>query len=404
MDTVLLDLELQSLTVFSGVLKNAVIGAMRNLVRLAAENASRRDLVYAASALYRAALDDGCEDNIGSALLYSLRTDENPYARQAAFHAGITDSLRTAALHDLNILTEMISAVPETVSSLGADIPVCTDDGETLPADSAALLDYLTAHYAKNGYGLPSVHAAFKYDGRLTPIERTDTVRLSSLKGYDSERAAVEENTEAFVNGLYAQNVLLYGDRGTGKSATVHALLNEYSPRGLRMVQIPKRYLDGLGSLINELSHYANRFIIFIDDLSLNGSELTLSDLKAVLEGSLEERPENILVYATSNRRHLVKEIAQQDHAADVSEADSKEDMLSLSDRFGLTVTFFNPNMRTYSEIVEFLAKEQGIDIDRETLLRAAERYAISRGVRSPRAAKQFIEYAVSRLHMGLDL
>lgn len=398
-----LSIRIASATVYRGVFDAPVVSQLCRYVELHAAGAQEKELAAAAAAVFSAALHFNRSADVCSAVISAAETDENPVSRALAFGEELSPQERTAALFDLETLTAAAHISPAK-GELPAGAPVWTSEDSGVLKDAAAFFDYLKGYYAKNGYGIASRYSAFKYDGKLIPAVNTDSIRLSSFKNYDAERAVVRENTEAFVRGLPAQNVLLYGDRGTGKSATIHALLNEYGRMGLRMIEIAKKNLSGLPRLIELLSQYPNRFIIYIDDLSLTGDEAVLSDLKAVLEGSLEKRPDNILVYATSNRRHLVKEKASVQLSQETSDADAREEMLSLSDRFGLTVTFFNPNLKVYHEIVAFLAKENSLDIDEQTLFAAADRFAIRRGVRSPRTAQQFIEYAVGRTHLGLAL
>lgn len=398
-----LSLRIASATVYKGAFDAPVVRQICEYVKLKADGASVQTVAEAAASVFSAAVAAGHSSEIGGAFIEAAKLSENFISKALAFGESVPDDIKSAALFDLETLIRLVHIHPDK-SDLPAGAPVWTLIDYDILEDSEILYNYLKSYYEKNGYGIVSKYSAFKYDGGLIPATNTDKIKLSSFKNYDVERAAVKENTEAFVNGFPAQNVLLYGDRGTGKSATIHALLNEYSSRGLRMIELAKNNLSGLSSLIEILSRYPNRFIIYIDDLSLTGDEAVLSDLKAVLEGSLEKRPDNILVYATSNRRHLVKEKSTSELSKETNDADAREEMLSLSDRFGLTVTFFNPNLKVYREIVAFLAKENQINIDEQTLFSAADRFAIRRGVRSPRTAQQFIEYAAGRINLGLDL
>lgn len=262
--------------------------------------------------------------------------------------------------------------------------------------------DYFIKHICENGSGIYAKYKAFVYDGgELIPVENPDHIRLSELKKYEAQRKQIVDNTRAFIAGHPADNVLLYGDRGTGKSSTVKALLGEYST--LRIVQVDKKDVACLPSLYRTLSGNPLKFIIFIDDLSFGENDEGFGILKKVLEGSLCGRPSNILIYATTNRRHLIKETESSRMGDNVHSADEIDESMSLSDRFGLFVTFLAPNKETFLEIVRGIVLDRGIIIDADKLNRCAERFAIKRNGRSPRIARQFVDSLQSKLAMGID-
>lgn len=256
--------------------------------------------------------------------------------------------------------------------------------------------DDLCAFHKKNGYGMFAEYIAFTWRNHsLFPISSTDSIALSDLKGYEIPRQKVVDNTESFVKGYPANNVLLYGDRGTGKSSTVHAVLNEYSECGLRMIEISKNDIPELTVIRELIADSPMKFIIFIDDLCFDSHEDSFGALKAALEGSLSGKKANTLIYATSNRRHLIKE-SFSDRENDINKNDIMQEQLSLSDRFGLSITFVNPNKSDYLSIVSMLADDRGICVDKEKLFLVAEQWASKKGGRSPRCAKQFIDYVES--------
>ncbi|MBE6902209.1 MAG: ATP-binding protein [Ruminococcaceae bacterium] len=262
--------------------------------------------------------------------------------------------------------------------------------------------DYFIEHYARYGSGIFAKYKAFSFDGeQLCPIDNTDPIRLSDLKNYEVQRNQVVENTVCFMSGKPAQNVLLYGDRGTGKSSTVKALLNEYDD--LRMVELSKNDVGMLPKLFNMLKACPLRFIIMIDDLTFSENDDRFSVLKAVLEGSLAARPDNILIYATTNRRKIIKEAATEQLGGDAVSADAADESMSLADRFGLFVTFGKPDKAVYLDIVRKLAQDRGIAIGDEELCAAAERFALRRSGRSPRVARQFVDHIAARLELGMD-
>ena len=234
-------------------------------------------------------------------------------------------------------------------------------------------------------------------ENEIMPVEHPDRQKLSNLYGYERERNAVIENTLAFLDGKPAQNVLLYGDAGTGKSSTVKAIANEYADRGLRLIEIKKEQLNIIPDIVSEISGNPLKFILFTDDLSFTSGEDGFSELKAMLEGSVSSNSSNMVIYATSNRRHLVRESFSDRNGDDIHRNDTMQENLSLSARFGLRVNFARPDKKNYISIVSRLAKSNNIDMTEEELTLKAEQFAISSGNgRSPRTAKQFVEKLVS--------
>lgn len=266
------------------------------------------------------------------------------------------------------------------------------------------LLEPLIFYYKTVGTGSFSYCHAFRFrNNTLKPIMAPDPIRLSNLIGYESQRQRVISNTEQFINGFSANNLLLYGERGTGKSSTIKALVHEYGDRGLRMVEMAKQDLGQLPVLLDLIRHRPHRFIIFIDDLSFEESEVDYKYLKAVLEGSLEARPDNVLIYATSNRRHLIKErFSDREFTGndEVRVQDTLQEKLSLADRFGITITFTSPDQEEYLAIVQGLASQEGLEVDPDDLRAQALRWALWHNGRSGRTARQFIDDLKGRLGM----
>ena len=230
------------------------------------------------------------------------------------------------------------------------------------------------------------------FDGELRPILTPSRVTLSDLKGYESEKAEVRDNFENFVSGLPYSDMLLYGDRGTGKSSTVHAMVNAFAEKKLRLVEIDKENILALPRLRAMLSAEPMKFVVFIDDFSLREEDDRVSTLKAALQGSMEGHAGNVMIVATSNRRHIVEENFSS-RMNSVHAGDSEEELLSLSDRFGITVLFSTTGKQEYLAIVRALAADAGLKTDGEELSLLAERWALVRGGRSPRRARQFVDY-----------
>jgi hypothetical protein len=226
---------------------------------------------------------------------------------------------------------------------------------------------------------------------KLEGVSDLDPVRLSDLIGYESQKKEILENIRRFVKGFPANNMLLYGDRGTGKSSTIKALIHEFGKEGLRLVEVPKYQLIYLRQIIIQLKRRPQRFIIFIDDLSFEEHETEYKYLKAMLEGSLEAPPKNVLICATSNRRHLIREF-HSDMDDEIKSRDTIEEKLSLSDRFGITVIFPSPNQEEYLNIVEGIAKNRGIDLEPDKLRELALRWELWNNQRSGRTARQFVD------------
>lgn len=269
--------------------------------------------------------------------------------------------------------------------------------------DADAVFDCVTGYYRTHGAGMFGLNRAFQVKERAGEIEfdainNVDAVTLSDLIGYEAQKAELRQNTEAFIEGRGGNNMLLYGDAGTGKSTSVKALLNEYADRGLRMVELYKHQFPLLGEVIARLKTRNYPFMVFIDDLSFEEDEVEYKFLKAVIEGGVQTRPANVLICATSNRRHLVREMwddrRDMEHDGDVHRSDTMEEKLSLAARFGCAVNFSTPNRAQYHDIVKGIARRQGhIDMDEEQLLYLANRWEIRHGGVSGRTAQQFINY-----------
>ena len=225
----------------------------------------------------------------------------------------------------------------------------------------------------------------------IEPIVSADRISIDKFIGYKAERQRIIDNTEAFLQGRPAANALLCGDAGTGKSSTVKAIANEFFGRGIRLIELRKDQLSYLPYVMGKISDNPLKFIIFIDDLSFNQNDDNFSMLKAALEGSASAKADNAVIYATSNRRHIIKESFQDREGSDIHRNDTIQETLSLSERFGLTVLFSKPDKKLYLEIVHELADRNNIKYDREKLDIDAEAFALRRGYRSARCAEQFI-------------
>ncbi len=274
--------------------------------------------------------------------------------------------------------------------------------------DDDAFFTAVTDFYKAYGVGMFGLNKAFRIEGdgagslSFLPINNMDKVMLDDLIGYEIQKKQLIDNTEAFVEGRKANNVLLFGDSGTGKSTSIKAIVNQYYDRGLRMIEIYKHQFKDLSYVINQIKNRNYRFIIYMDDLSFEEFEIEYKFLKAVIEGGVETKPENILIYATSNRRHLIKETwndrSDMEHDGDIHRSDTMEEKLSLASRFGVAINYSSPNREQYYDIVRGLAARAGrLDLPEEELLLLANRWEIRHGGVSGRTAQQFINYLAGK-------
>ena len=390
----LLKFYIDSLCVYN-VKEDEVISKLRRLL----ENAENENVYKCCSAFINALMNNGetLKGYISSLILY----DENAFTRAAARDEyNIPKALIQAVRSDLDKLERIAEIkIGDIINDNNKEILKTLPEWETGKAPELFStywknsVENLIIFHKQNGYGMFAKYCAFAWrKNEFVPITSVDKIRLCDLKNYERQREQVIENTLAFLEGYPANNILLYGDRGTGKSSTVHAVLNEYKSRGLRIVEISKGDISDLTIIRDKLCDNPMKFIIFIDDLSFDKKEDSFSELKAALEGTLSKREENALIYATSNRRHLVKENFS-DRENDVHMSDTIQEELSLSDRFGLAINFMNPDKKDYLDIVLKIARDRGFAFDEEELLNGAEQWARRRGGRSPRCAKQYIDY-----------
>lgn len=386
-----LALKAHTLAIFRGIFNDGVISKLLFL----AEAALSGDTVLALDAYSDFAGELYARGgNLSTYVLECVQNDENPYLDLAAQN-------RKIPAHMQQCLEEELAVLQDFSRLTGKDFRKYIDYDGFLPDWQTKKLDFPAAyarfieHINVDGYGVFTRGPMFTLEGdEIIPALHRDKISLSSLYGYERQRGELTANTLALIEGRPAANTLLYGDSGTGKSSTVKALANEYQDRGLRLIEIRKSQLATLPTLIQSLADNPLRFILFIDDLSFTGDGDDFVTLKAVLEGSVLARSQNIAVYVTSNRRRLIgQSFAERND--DVHEGETVQQKTSLSDRFGLSVAFFAPNKDEYLEIVQKIAQEKGLRCN-ETLLREAEVFALHKGGRSPRAARQFIDQVLS--------
>ncbi len=424
------------LLLFRDVVADDVGQAYRGLLTALASEEPTEATAHAVR-LFRA-LADACEEGLlgpGDAwqrhLTQRIRFADNPFSRLAQRYplAELPSGLLNAAERDLDGLVQLMrlagSQLAQALTSLTGTSPwpdlegLGPDRGDDAlgaalldeaagRAGRRALVEKVGAHYRRHGSGRFALHRAFRWQlrpsgGALVPVRRPDPITFDDLIGYAEQRRIVRRNTENFLHRRPANNLLLYGERGTGKSSTVKALLNAYGADGLRLVDVAKSALADFPQIVEALADQPQRFIVFVDDLTFDEGETGYAELKAVLEGGVEVRPENVLIYATSNRRHLVIErfsdrLPPDD---DIHLQDTQQEKLSLADRFGVTVIFLTPDQEEYLAIVAGLAKRRHLPIDDATLRRRALQWAAWNNGRSGRTARQFVDDLTAELGLG---
>lgn len=428
-------LALDSLSIYRGLLKDKVLSRLITmLVYLEKGDVSLRKAVNLYNDFYFE-LANSDTTSLRGYILDKIIFDENPFSFkvQALQYSDSDSVLDSAVSHDLLGLQLVSNLDPSMIKTELAEL--LEDNSTKLILDGLPewvlesqptrclvhiqrikeqfnscqrwdeCIENLRAFHKTYGCGIYARNIAFvweKTDGRgyLKGIDSPDAITLDELVDYQNERSRVIENTLQFLEGYPANNVLLYGDRGTGKSSTVKAILNEYHSRGLRMLEVPKAYLADFPLIIRHLKNRTQKFIIFIDDLVFGDNEENYTSLKAVLEGGLESKTPNIVIYATSNRRHLVKEYFSEraglqsgNHDEEVHAGDSMQEKLSLADRFGISVVFSSPDQKRYLKIVDGIALSRSLVIDKERLHREALQWALWYNGRSARTARQFVDW-----------
>ena len=362
-------------------------------------------------------------------LAYNLANDENAFSLSCERKGRTEGSINLAALNDMKIFRKMFDvdlyAYDEehgTCLSLLTDFTnnnendryynkrirnriIALADELAAAGDDNTFLDVLCNFYKDSGVGVIGLFKAFRIehdetDGKaqIKPVISIEHKYLGDIIGYDLQKKKITDNTESFLAGKKANNVLLFGDSGTGKSSCIKAILNEYYDDGLRMIEVYKHQFKDLSAVINLIKDRNYKFIIYMDDLSFEEFEIEYKFLKAVIEGGLEKKPDNVLIYATSNRRHLVREkySDKEERDDDLHSRDTVEEKLSLSARFGVSVYFGSPDKKLFNEIVKGLAVKNNINVDEVTLLAEANKWELSHGGFSGRCAEQFISYMAS--------
>ena len=380
---------LETLCIFRELLKDPVIAALRSYL----ETPSAAGYASFVSQLYEANGGD-----IGAHVRELCENSSNVYVRTLGRGEKAPEYLYAALLSELDTLQQMAALTKEKLCA-------ALDHTGLLPDFAGSTVDlrdeYLhrTANIGTYGFGVYAKHHMFRVDeqDRIVPVLHPDRTALSQLVDYQRERRIVLDNAKALLMGKPAANILLTGDAGTGKSSTVKAVVNELWRDGLRLIEIRKDQLRAIPKLLDELSDNPLKFVLFIDDLSFLKDDDNFNALKAVLEGSVTAKSPNMVIYTTSNRRHIIKEKFSDREGDEVHRNDTMQELISLSERFGIHVSFSKPSRETYLRIVRHLAVENDLEIPEKDLDALAERFALERGGRSARLARQFVDGLLSR-------
>ena len=362
-------------------------------------------------------------------LTYLLVNHENAFSTACEIVGPVEGTINAFAMHDFEIfkqlydfdLKELEKIYPSVDSSLITDYQninegskvfnkrirdrICTLAQKLAKAESTEeFMDDMVQFYKEFGVGKLGLHKAFRIDGtvtpvRIVPITNIAHVHLDDLVGYEIAKKKLIDNTEAFVQGRPANNCLLFGDAGTGKSSSIKGILNQYYDQGLRIIEAYKHQFKDLNDIIAQVKNRNYKFIIYMDDLSFEEFEIEYKYLKAVIEGGLEKKPDNILIYATSNRRHLVREkfSDKEERRDDLHSSDTVQEKLSLVARFGVSIFFCAPDKKQFQNIVKTLAERHQVEMPEEELLLEANKWELQHGGLSGRTAQQFIDYLMGQ-------
>lgn len=391
------------------------------------EKRQMREMMYSVlNQLLELAGHYGFHGNLWHCYLANLLVNhENSYSKACEVRGEVEGTINSAVLHDIAFYKQLYDynfeqmmrelEVPEfeyvlsyrstSLESKVYNARICRricDLAEKFSEDHSPeeMKATLTEFYKDYGVGKFGLHKSFRIRRdeqgvHIEPILNIAHVTLDQLIGYDIPKKKLTDNTDAFVAGKKANNCLLFGDAGTGKSSSIKAIANEYYDKGLRIIEVYKHQFQDLNEVISQIKHRNYKFIIYMDDLSFEEFEIEYKYLKAVIEGGLEKKPENILIYATSNRRHLIREnySDKEEIREDMHTGDTVQEKLSLVYRFGVTIYFGSPNKKEFQRIVKELADRNGIDMPEEELLSEANKWELSHGGLSGRTAQQFVDY-----------
>lgn len=399
-ELLLLNYKLLTISTFKNILKDKAIVELLGVFAYSTKSLSECLIHF--SNFLKILYESEFEGDFSNYLVDLIKHDENVFTKKIARGEKLSEEFISNTKVELEVLNELCSMSDEKIKNILSSQFSQSDEIISLlgkfsssfkKVDFEELLNYLKV----NSYGIFAKYSAFNYnkDNTFSPIKYPDTITFDDLKDYQVQQEKLILNTKALVNSNCANNVLLYGDRGCGKSSSVKAVFNKFKDEGLKIVQISKQNLANVDKLLEKLAKVPSKFIVFIDDLSFSQEDENLSLIKSALEGAISKRSDNVVIYATTNRRNIIKETFSSREGNEVHLADTIDENASLSDRFGLVLTFLAPNKDKFLEIAKKIAQDKNIQIADDFELEA-QRFATQKASRSPRVAQQFVKKYVA--------
>ena len=392
------------ISIFKNVLKDEIVSSFIKFLELLQNDVHVEEVLRSYSDFSYYLYNAQYNQNLYDYVKHLIYTDENILSNGCGNCIKENNQIIQTAAYELSLFDKLLDFDYNFVKKIFINkFPEYSDIASHLPAfyttgKESFNIDNILKSYSKYGYGIFACYNAFKFDSNkvIMPVKYFNAMTFDELKNYSYQKEVIRQNTEAFLNGKEANNVLLYGDRGCGKSSTVKALINEFSDYNLKIIQVYKESFIYLQELYEKIRNLPLKFIIFADDISFEEDDKNFSSIKAVLEGSLTNRPENTVIYATTNRMHLVKESFSSREGNEIHYNDTIDEMVSLSDRFGIMLTFSSLTKNEYLDIVKQIAGDCCVQIS-DDLYKQAEEFSMLKGIRTPRIARQFITDYISK-------
>ncbi len=392
---------MRELLIYRNILKDKIVK------KIIESEINKNNIFEAAHLLVKTAAKKGYRGNIVKRHIYEImKGDENIFTQSADINS-IDKNIERVVIKDIQSIKYFILKCDELYEKSGIDILFNNNELKVKECEYFEIMEEkdvckiyidLINYHSKNGTGNFINSSSFKWkDGKFKAAKNVDIITFDEIVGYEYQKLVVIQNTEALATGKKANNILLTGARGTGKSSSVKAAVNRFASLGVKIIEITREQIADLGIMMEKLAKSGRKYIIFIDDISFESFETGYKQIKSIIDGGLEKKPENIVIYATSNRRHIVKEsFSEREGQDEVRMSDAVNEKLSLSDRFGITLHFMAPTQTEYLDMVYVIAENAGITMDRESIKREAIKWEITQNGKSGRTAKQFVDYLLS--------